>query len=351
MDLSRLIDALRFLPQEESATWRAVALAVVLVAAVVLWLEFAYFRRQRNAGGWLALRLVSLLLAPLTVFAVLGPTHAVSGMEGLAVFYGTLLTVAPLLWFGGHSLAGRVLGMGRGESSALALSGLLLFGVPLLAALNAIGPLEAAARRHEDRLPTVSEPLAHAVQAVRRFEMPGAGTVFAQSLIAPPGLRMERVDERVGDRWEDSAGISQSRFCRQGEDLHLLWSANEPTPWLRLHWVDADGQRHAAPHQPTPGQEAASPFEVGFRSDGFDVAAPVPRTRVSFALQRGDRGQWNHLALLNTVQQGESARDGCLMPGYRRVRWENEGPVQAVLLVFGGAGAPLAKAEFTRPGP
>jgi len=351
MDLSRLIDALRSLPETEAATWRTTALVVLAVVALLLWLESGHFRRRHEAANWLALRTVSLLLTPLTVLAVLGPTRAVSGMEGLAVFYGTLLTVAPLIWFGGHLLAGGVLGLGRGESFALALSGLLLFGLPLVAAFNALGPLEAAARRHEDRLPAVNEPLAHSAQAVRRFEMPVAGTVFTQSLIAPPGLRLERVDERVGELWQDSAGISQTRFCRQGQDLHLMWSMNETMPWLRLHWVDADGQRHAAPHRPEPGPEPASAFSVGFRDDGFDVAAPVPRYRVNFALQRNDRGQWNHLALLNMAQEGESALDGCLMPGYRRLRWQNEGPVQAVMLMFQRPGAPAAMAEFVRPGP
>lgn len=351
MDLSRLTDALRSLPETEATTWRTAALVVLAVMALLLWLESGHFRRRHKAGNWLALRIVSLLLAPVTMLAVLGPTRAVSGMEGLAVFYGLLLTVAPLIWFGGHLLAGAALGLGRDQSVALALSGVLLFGLPLVVGSNAPGPLEAAARRHEDRLPAVSEPLAHDVQAVRRFEMPVAGMVFTQSLIAPPGLRLERVDERVGELWQDSAGISQWRFCRQGQDLHLMWSANEPMPWLRLHWIDADGQRHAAPHRPTAGQEPASAFAVGWRDDGFDMAAPVPRYRVNFALQRNDRGQWNHLALLNMAQEGESALDGCLMPGYRRLRWQNEGPVQAVMLMFQRPGAPAAMAEFARPAP
>lgn len=351
MDLSRLMDALRSLPDSEAATWRTAGLVVMALVTLVLWLESGHFRRRRKVGGWFMLRCVSLLLAPLTVLAVLGPARAVSGMEGLAVFYGLLLTVAPLLWFGGHVLAGRVARLGGGESTALALSGLLLYGLPLVALFNATEPLEAAARRHEDRLPEASEPLAHTVQPVRRFGMPGVGAVFAQSLTAPPGLRLERVDERVGELWEDSARVSQTRFCRQGEDLHLLWSARERTPWLRLHWRGADGQRHVASHRPALVEEPGAAFTVGFRQDGFDVAAPVARYRVHFALARGDRGQWNHIALLNSVQTGEGAKDGCLMPGYRRLRWEQEGPVQAVELMFQPAGEPPAMVEFVRGAP
>lgn len=350
MDLSRWIDALRFMPADEQSGWARAAFAVLAFVALVLWLEFRYFRRRQQAGAWLALRLVSLLAAPLALFAVLGPTLAVSGMEGLAVFYATLFTLAPLIWFGAHIGAGRLLGLGRSEGLALALTGLLVVGLPGAAVFQASGPLEAAARHREDNPPGPAEPLAHAVGPVRRFHVPEVGTVFAQSLIAPPGLRLERLDERVGELWQDSADISQSRFCREGADLHLLWSSRERTPWLRLHWVDADGQRHVAPHRPVPQDGPAADFTVAFREDGFDVPAPVPLYRANFALARSPSGGWNPIALLNATQPGEHPR-GCLMPGYQRVRWRDEGPVQAVMLMFERPGQGPSLAEFSRPRP
>jgi len=350
MDLSRWIDALRFMPADEQSGWARGAAAVLALVALVLWLEFRYFRRRQQAGAWLALRLVSMLAAPLALAAVVLPARAVSGMEGLAVFYGSLLTLAPLIWFGAHLGAGRLLGLGRGRSLALSLSGLLLFGLPGAALFQASGPLEAAARHQEDNPPGPGEPLAHTVGPVQRFQMPGVGLVFAQSLIAPPGLRLERLDLRAGELWHDSAGVSQSRFCRQGADVHLLWSSNEPAPWLRLHWVDADGQRHAAPHRPQPQDGPATDFTVAFRDDGFDVAAPVARYRANFALARNAGGGWSHMALLNAEQPGEDPR-GCLMPGYQRIRWQSEGPVLAVMLVFDRPGQGPALAEFSRPPP
>lgn len=350
MDLSRWIDALRFMPADEQSGWARGAFVVLALVALTLWLEFRYFRHRQRAGAWLALRLVSLLAAPLALAAVVLPARAVSGMEGLAVFYGSLLTLAPLIWFGAHVGAGRLLALGRGEGLALSLSGLLLFGLPGAAVFLASDPLEAAARHREDNPPGPGEPLAHAVGPVQRFHLPEVGMVFAQSLIAPPGLRLDRLDERVGELWQDSAGISQSRFCRQGADLHLLWSSHEPAPWLRLHWADADGRRHVAPHRPLPQNGPATDFTVAFRDDGFDVAAPVPRYRAHFALARGTSGGWNHIALLNATQPGEDPR-GCLMPGYQRLRWQTEGPVQAVMLVFQRAGQGPALAEFSRPPP
>lgn len=350
MDLSRWIDALSSMPTDELSGWARGAFAVLALVALVLWLEFRYFRRRGRAAHWLALRLVSLLAAPLALASVLLPAQAVSGMEGLAVFYATLFTLAPLIWFGAHLGAGRLLGLGQGERLALSLSGLLLFGLPGAALLQASGPLEAAARHREDNPPGPGEPLAHAVGPVRRFHMPGVGTVFAQSLTAPPGLRLDRLDERVGGLWQDSAGVSQSRFCRQGADLHLMWSSHEQAPWLRLHWTDADGQRHVAPHRAVPQDGPDTDFTVAFREDGFDVAAPVASYRANFALARNAAGRWNPIALLNAAQPGEDPR-GCLMPGYQRLRWQTEGPVQAVMLVFERDGQGPALAEFSRSPP
>lgn len=355
MDISRYIDTVLALPASEQQTWASAAALVLAAVLLVLWLEGRHFRRQRKAGSWLALRMVSLLAAPLAVLAVLGPARAVSGMEGLAVFYGLLFTVAPLLWFGSHLGVGRRLtpALSTGECMALSLSGLLLFGLPGFALFQAAGPLEAAARHHEDNPPQPGTPvpLAHAVQPLQHFDMPVAGTVFAQSLIAPPGLRLERVDERSGELWQNTAGFDHPAFCRQGQDLHLMWAAREQAPRLRLHWVGADGQRQVAEHRPVPAEGSASAFVVGFRADGFDLAAPAPRTRVLFALHRTDNGAPNYLSMGNSLQPGERQQDECLMPGYRRVAWQQEGPPLAVALVFRRDGGAPWMAAFFRPGP
>jgi hypothetical protein len=235
---------------------------------------------------------------------------------------------------------------------ALALSGLLVFGPMAIVAVQMVGPLQTAARHAQDNPANQGPPvaLAHTVQAVRRFGLPVAGEVFAQTLTAPPGLRLERVDERVGERWEDSVGREHPRFCQQGSDLHLLWAARELTPRLRLHWVDAGGRRQVAEHRPDIAPAVSADFTPTFHSDGFDVVVPVPNSRVFFALARNAAGEPNLVAMGNALQPGERQGD-CVMPGYRRARAGSEGPVIALAVVFRLPGGPPWIETFTRPAP
>ncbi|MGE0098222.1 MAG: hypothetical protein AB7S86_07715 [Hydrogenophaga sp.] len=337
MDPLQLIAALPALPVDMQRDWRIAAAVVVAVIGLVLWLEFRLLNTQGKAGSWLVVRVVSLAAGPLAAMAVIVPARSVSGMEGLAVFYALLFTVAPLVWLGIHLGLGRLLrpALSAGEGVALSLSGLVVLGLPAMAVFSAVEPLEKAARHLQDnpRNPGPPVALAHAVQPVSRFQLAKAGAVFSQSLLAPPGLRLLRVDERVGELWEDMTGRTHPRYCLAGADLHLLWSAREGTPHLRLHWVDADGERRVAEHRPDVGSAQGLHFGATFRPDGFGLAAPVPRTRVHFATHRNAAGEPNYIAMGNAVQEGER-HDGCVMPDYRRLRAAQEGPVLAVMIVF-----------------
>lgn len=354
MDPLQLIGALTALPAQTQQDWTIAAAVVVTLIGLVLWLEHRFMRAQGKAGSWLVVRVASLVAGPVAALAVLLPANSVSGMEGLAVFYGLLLTVAPLIWLGTH------LGLGRlqnpaltvGECVALSLSGLLVLAVPAWAVFVAVEPLQKAARHLQDnpRNPGPPIALAHAVQPVRQFQLPSAGAVFSQGLLAPPGLRLVRVDERVGELWEDMTGRTHPRYCMNGADLHLLWSAREGTPHLRLHWVDADGQRGVAEHRPDVSGAPTTAFTTTFRPDGFNLPVPVPRTRMHFALYRNDVGQPNYIAMGNSVQEGER-HNGCVMPDYRRVKAAQEGPVLAVMIVFQRPGDMASLETFVQGGP
>lgn len=354
MDPLALIGSLSALPADTQRDWTIAAAVVVAVMGLVLWLEHGLMRKQGKAGSWLVVRIASLVAGPVAALAVLVPAQSVSGMEALAVFYALLFTVAPLIWLGVHLGLGRRLrpALTAGEGLALSLSGLLLLGLPTLAVYQALDPLENAARHLQDnpRNPGPPQALAHTVQAVHRFHLPLAGEVFAQSLRAPEGLRLVRVDERVGERWDDMTGRDHPRYCLQGADLHLLWSTREGTPHLRLHWIDADGQRGVAEHRPDVAKAQAAEFKAAFRPDGFDLAAPVPRTRTHFALHRNAAGAPNYIAMGNSVQEGER-HDGGVMPGYRRVKAAQEGPVMAVMIVFQRPGDMPSLETFVRDTP
>jgi hypothetical protein len=354
MNPLELIGAVSALPADTRQDWLVAAAVVVVLMVLVLWLEHRLLRAQGKAGSWLVVRIASLVAGPLAALAVVVPARSVSGMEGLAVFYALLFTVAPLIWLGIHLGLGRLLrpALTAGEGLALSFSGLLLLGLPALAIYQALDPLEKAARHLQDnpRDPGPPQALAHAVQPVHRFQLSLAGEVFAQSLHAPPGLRLVRVDERVGERWEDMTGRDHPRYCLNGADLHLLWSAREGLPHLRLHWIDVDGRRGLAEHRPNLTSAQGADFKTTFRPDGFELTVPVPRTRVHFALHRNAAGAPNYLAMGNMVQEGER-HDGCVMPDYRRAKAAQEGPVMAVMIVFRRPGDMPSLESFVREGP
>jgi hypothetical protein len=83
------------------------AAALVGFLFVIRW-ERRQFVARDLASSWLKVRLSSIPAALVVAAVVVGFARTVSGMEGLAVFYLLLLTVAPVLWFGAHWAVGRL---------------------------------------------------------------------------------------------------------------------------------------------------------------------------------------------------------------------------------------------------
>ncbi|AYQ27804.1 MULTISPECIES: hypothetical protein [unclassified Polaromonas] len=338
MEFKQMVETLAALPAGEQRQWLLAALGVFAAMALVLMAERSYFKNTRRTGSWVAFRLASVLLAPLTIAAVLVPSLAVSGMEALAVFYAALFIAVPLLWFGGHLLVGRLLrpALTGSECMTLCITGIGILAIPATAFMYAQFPLEQAARNLADqrRKGPDSTPLAHTVSPLRRFAMPGAGVVFAQSLTAPRGVRLERVDVRRNGPWYDTKGTTHALFCSQGDDLHLMWSAGEPAPQLRLHWVQPSGLRAKGEFFADPATAPADTpeFSIAFRPDGFDPVVPIPRVRTYLDILQRDGTIYTDM--LNPLQPGETLQDDCLMQGYKRVRWPDEGVVQKVYVTF-----------------
>lgn len=84
-----------------------ILLCLVALPLLLRW-ERGRFQALGKGAAWLPMRVASVPIAALTVALVVLPARAVPGMEALAVFYGLLLVVAPLFWFGAHYVVGRL---------------------------------------------------------------------------------------------------------------------------------------------------------------------------------------------------------------------------------------------------
>lgn len=82
------------------------ALAALVAYAFLVRRERSRYGRMGKTRGWRRVRIASIPIAMVAAAIVWIPAGATSGMAGLAVFYGLLLTVAPAFRFAAHWLVG-----------------------------------------------------------------------------------------------------------------------------------------------------------------------------------------------------------------------------------------------------
>jgi len=123
----------------------------------------------------------------------------------LGIFVVALYTVAPLIWFGSHLLAGRWVRppLTRAESLVLGVTGLAILAIPGTAFFAAQAPLQAASREIGQRreVPADNPPLQHTVQAVQRYHLAGAGLSIPSRCWAhpTPARRRRSAQHRLRD--------------------------------------------------------------------------------------------------------------------------------------------------------
>jgi len=102
-------------------------LSLVALVLMLRW-ERGYFVERGKRAAWLPVRLATLPIGLVTAAGVIIPARSTSGMEGLAVFYVLLFTLAPIFWFGAHWIVGKLAtpSLGFGESAQIAGSPILL---------------------------------------------------------------------------------------------------------------------------------------------------------------------------------------------------------------------------------
>lgn len=355
MDWQQVLDIFARLPPAQRQVWWLAAAGLLVLIGGLFWLESRYFRRTGRRGSWLTVRLVSALVAPLVVALTVMPARSVSGLEALAVFYGMLLFAAPPLWFGSHLLAGRWASppLTRGESLALALSGLLILAIPGYAVLAARAPLNAAAREigQQRTLPADNPPLPYTVHPVRRYDLPGVGPIYTQSLLAAPDVRLFAVELRQGGLWPAEGAVAHPVFCTAGNDLHLMWSAREAPPYLRLQWEKGYGGRQRSEFTPAMNTGPATPgaeFSVGLRPDGVDPVVPIPRERAYLILERPGAAPYTQ-PLGSPPEAGELRDTDCVLSGFRRWAGSADWSVRALGIVFYLPGGETLRTLIERP--
>lgn len=122
------------------AIWLVVLAGVLAVVGLALRTERRWFASRGKAASWLRLRLLTLPIGGVAILLAWSSNQTVGGVEPLAVFMISLVTVVPLFYFGLHWFLGRWMNppLTGGESVWIALSGLLivLWGSGLISMAN-----------------------------------------------------------------------------------------------------------------------------------------------------------------------------------------------------------------------
>lgn len=298
----------------------AFALAVLAALGVVLARERRAYARDGRARSWTFVRLAALPLLLATAAVVVLPARAISGPEALAALYGLLFTAAPLVWFGGHWIAGRAARppLSAGESFALAAT-LPVFLIAASFVAGALQPLAwsitIAAERAGYRMAAEAPPR-HALAASRRWSTP-SGDVTLARWTAPDEVRVERIDLLSdGSVLEDAGRTQMHRICQAPGAIVLLRPATAPAATLRVYWRDP-GSRLRVSTMPAPESADTTAFEIAWRGDAsFELPEPLPRQAIWLARESDPPGTfWSSDAQL--YQPGETFDRSCLPPGWQ----------------------------------
>lgn len=299
----------------------AFVLAMLAGLGVVLMRERRAYAREGKARAWAFVRIAALPLLIATVAVVLVPTRAIGGPEALAALYGLLFTAAPLIWFGGHWIAGRAARPALSASESFLLAATLpAFVIAAAFLAGALQPLAWSITLAAERAGygwAEDAPARHALAASRRWTTPSGDVVLARWQ-APDDVHVERIDVVTGDRVIENAGRTLlHRICQAPGAIVLVQPASETLPSLRVYWRDPDRRlRVSLLTAPSPA-EAESSFDVRWHGDnGFDLPEPLPRQIISLALQHDPPGTFFGEEA-QRYRPGETFDQSCLPPGWQ----------------------------------
>ncbi len=335
--------------------WGLFALLVVVAAFFVLRAERRSYVRQGKPGAWLAVRLATLPIAALALAAVFGISSRVSGMEALAWFYGSLITVAPLIYFGLHALLARIAGLSGGQGMGLAGVGLGILLAPAAVAgfaQSAGWTVDRAWSGFEAGRAEITPP-AHSLAAAGRHLMPGGEELWSQhwragaAVTGIEGLEVAsygEVSQRGGRPQFYSFG---TWICRDRMDLHVTWPASMGETTLTVRWRDASGKLRASQLRVAPPQGEPAPLAAQWGAEGVSLPVRPPRVAAWTAWPQPEGkpdGKLEYFTSLNMWQPHESPQDFCLPRPYRGTN-----PVGGIALRIERRNGEQLRAEFPRP--
>jgi hypothetical protein len=201
------------------------------------------------------------------------------------------------------------------------------------------------ARQWEERRLEGAEarPFAHTVLERRRFLLPGDEEVWTERWRAPAGVQLERIEMRLGGQYLPME--PGTYYCRQGQDVAVMWPSGGGVPHWRVYWRDAQGRLAKAEWQ--TDQPAGDPqgFAIDWRSDGFALPAPVSSGLLALD-QRAPDGSIHHDDANRPASAGHA--NDCLE------RWtlaDGELPIVAIALrIWRFDKQQTLRPSFERPG-
>jgi hypothetical protein len=115
------------------------AVAALALSVIAIRWEGSWYKRNGKGAAWRRVRLASFPLALGLGLVVWFSARASSGMLGLAMLYGLLLTFAPSCWFAAHWLIGSSVSppLTFGESATMAVSP-IVFALAVVSVAHAL---------------------------------------------------------------------------------------------------------------------------------------------------------------------------------------------------------------------
>lgn len=301
--------------------WGMLGLCVLLSVGLALRAEHRRFAARAKAGAWLRVRLASVPIGLLAATAVWLSARAVRGPEALAAFYLLMFSLGPLVYFGLHWLAGRLVtpALSAAESAAVGGSGLLMVMLPALFASMAspwVHQLALGAQQLQRGL-AEEAPLPHQIRNRQRFRLPDIGEVLTEHWQAPVGVKVERIEAEHGGQYLMAGDSTGSIVCRNGEDFHVFRLAADTAPRWRMYWRDAAGRLHRSDWSSAPADATtpAADLAPAWTQEGFAFPVRIPRNFVTV-----ERRWASGRVLQSDALDGQSLpalTDSCLASTYR----------------------------------